>query len=72
MAGGGTALLLHNQEVGVPVIATLSFAQGAASGAREVDPVTGELGQVLNDVPGIDGVFGLALDAGDARLIVLQ
>jgi hypothetical protein len=61
------AALLVNQDPDVPALATVQLAAGAA--VFELDAASGELRPALDDAPALPGLQ-LALDAGDARLLV--
>ena len=65
-AGGGTAVLLHNQDANFPVILNLTLSGGPP---KEVSPEDGSLAPALSDVVSSAG-FHVALEAGDARLLV--
>jgi hypothetical protein len=67
LPGGGVAVLVHNQDVNYPVILNLTLS-GAPPG--EVDPATGAVAPAWSDVVGPG--FHVALEAGDARLLVWE
>jgi len=70
LPGGGAAVLVHNQDVNYPVILNLTLASSAGA-PMEVDPVSGSLAPALSDVV-TSGGFHVALEAGDARLLVWE
>ena len=64
------ALLLTNQDPDAPVLAALTLAPGAEAAAYELD-LSGAVRPALDDAPDLPG-WQLALEAGDARLLVFS
>jgi hypothetical protein len=65
------ALLLTNQDPDAPTLATLTLAAGAEAAAFELDAATGAVTPALDDAPDLPG-WQLAIEAGDARLLVFE
>jgi hypothetical protein len=65
LPGGGVAVLVHNQDANYPVILHLTLSVAPLG---EVDPVGGTVVPAWSDVVGPG--FHVALEAGDARLLV--
>ena len=63
------ALLLTNQDPDAPALAALTLAPGAEAAAFELDAASGAVRPALDDAPALPG-WQLALEAGDARLLV--
>ena len=63
------ALLLTNQDPDAPALAALTLAPGAEAAAYELDAASGTVVPALDDAPDLPG-WQLALEAGDARLLV--
>jgi hypothetical protein len=61
------AVVLHNQDVGAPLLLRLELAAGAPQ-PLECTSSDGSLVPAYNDAPGVPG-FTVALEAGDARVL---
>lgn len=66
---GRVAVLLQNQDEANGLWASVKFVKSALPSLREVDPSTGEEGEVYDESPFHAGIQ-LGLGAGDARLFI--